>query len=171
MPATSKAQFRAMQAAAHGHSTLGIPATVGKDFVAATPSAKGLPEKRPGNADGPGATAAPSTVGALTPSAPSTTSSNGPSSMLEAMTGMKTGGRPVRRGRHTATSVANKAKAMLDRVTGAHSKLNAAMKQGDHAASKQHALALVNALHRKSQKDEREARDNPMEDRAEPQLL
>lgn len=46
MPATSQAQFRAMQAAAHGKSTLGIPKKVGKDFVAATPSTKGLPERR-----------------------------------------------------------------------------------------------------------------------------
>lgn len=41
MPATSGKQLRAMQAAAHGHSTLGIPASVGKDFVDATP-----PDKR-----------------------------------------------------------------------------------------------------------------------------
>ena len=35
MPAKSQAQFRAMQAAAHGHSTLGIPQKVGKEFAAA----------------------------------------------------------------------------------------------------------------------------------------
>lgn len=43
MPATSARQFRAMQAAAHGRSTLGIPATVGREFVAATPHPKELP--------------------------------------------------------------------------------------------------------------------------------
>lgn len=46
MPAKSKAQFRAMQAAKHGHSTLGIPASVGAEFVAATDSAKALPERK-----------------------------------------------------------------------------------------------------------------------------
>lgn len=46
MPATSKAQFRAMQAAKHGTSTLGIPADVGADFVAATPSPKKLPARK-----------------------------------------------------------------------------------------------------------------------------
>ena len=45
MPAKSKAQFRAMQAAAHGKSTLGIPAKVGKEFVSATPAPKRLPPK------------------------------------------------------------------------------------------------------------------------------
>jgi hypothetical protein len=35
MPTVSQAQHNAMEAAAHGHSTLGIPAKVGKDFVAA----------------------------------------------------------------------------------------------------------------------------------------
>ena len=39
MPATSGKQYRAMQAAAHGHSTLGIPQSVGKEFADATPSA------------------------------------------------------------------------------------------------------------------------------------
>lgn len=45
MPARSQAQFRAMAAAAHGHSTLGIPATVGAEYVAATPSPKTLPKR------------------------------------------------------------------------------------------------------------------------------
>lgn len=45
MPAKSKKQFRAMQAAAHGHSTLGIPAKVGREYVAATPKPKSLPEQ------------------------------------------------------------------------------------------------------------------------------
>lgn len=46
MPAMSKRQFRAMQAAAHGKSTLGISKQVGKDFVSATPSPKTLPERQ-----------------------------------------------------------------------------------------------------------------------------
>lgn len=35
MPSVSKAQHNAMEAAAHGHSTLGIPKKVGEEFVAA----------------------------------------------------------------------------------------------------------------------------------------
>lgn len=35
MPSASAAQHRAMEAAAHGRSTLGIPAKVGEEFVAA----------------------------------------------------------------------------------------------------------------------------------------
>lgn len=35
MPSLTPAQHRAMEAAAHGTSTLGIPANVGKDFVKA----------------------------------------------------------------------------------------------------------------------------------------
>jgi phosphate starvation-inducible protein PhoH len=46
MPAKSQAQFRAMEAAAHGKSTLGIPATVGKDYVAATKNVKALPKRK-----------------------------------------------------------------------------------------------------------------------------
>ena len=45
MPAKSAVQYRAMQAAAHGHSTLGIPRSVGAEFVAATPRPGGLPQK------------------------------------------------------------------------------------------------------------------------------
>jgi hypothetical protein len=45
MPAKSKAQLRAMYAAKAGNSTLGIPKSVGADFVAATPTTKGLPQK------------------------------------------------------------------------------------------------------------------------------
>jgi len=45
MPAVSRRQFRAMQAAKHGNSTLGIPASVGAEYVAATGSTKGLPER------------------------------------------------------------------------------------------------------------------------------
>jgi hypothetical protein len=44
MPATSKKQFRAMQAAKAGQSNIGIPQSVGQDFVSATPTTKGLPE-------------------------------------------------------------------------------------------------------------------------------
>ena len=40
MPAKSKAQLRAMYAAASGHSTLGIPQSVGQEFIAKTPKAK-----------------------------------------------------------------------------------------------------------------------------------
>jgi len=35
MPSVSEAQRRAMQAAAHGKSALGIPAKVGREFAAA----------------------------------------------------------------------------------------------------------------------------------------
>ena len=35
MPSVSEAQRKAMQAAAHGKSTLGIPRSVGKEFAAA----------------------------------------------------------------------------------------------------------------------------------------
>lgn len=47
MPAKSKAQLRAMYAAAAGHSTLGIPAKVGREYVQATSKAKAksLPEQ------------------------------------------------------------------------------------------------------------------------------
>jgi hypothetical protein len=45
MPAKSKAQFRAMHAAAHGKSTLGIPKSVGKEFTSYHQSPKGLPER------------------------------------------------------------------------------------------------------------------------------
>jgi len=44
VPSVSKAQNAAMHAAAAGHSTLGIPAKVGREFNAATHKVKGLPE-------------------------------------------------------------------------------------------------------------------------------
>ena len=47
MPPKSEAQRRAMEAAAHGHSTLGIPASVGKEFSAADKGGK-LPEHSKG---------------------------------------------------------------------------------------------------------------------------
>jgi hypothetical protein len=43
MPYESEAQRRAMEAAAHGHSTLGISKKVGKDYVAAGPAKSKLP--------------------------------------------------------------------------------------------------------------------------------
>lgn len=48
MPSVSQAQSRAMHAAAEGHSTLGIPRKVGKDFVKADEGKKvgKLPEKK-----------------------------------------------------------------------------------------------------------------------------
>jgi hypothetical protein len=45
MPAKSQAQFRAMEAAAHGRSTLGISKTVGKEYVKATKDVKKLPKR------------------------------------------------------------------------------------------------------------------------------
>lgn len=44
MPYESKAQQRAMGAAMSGHSTLGIPKKVGKDFIAAGPAKSKLSE-------------------------------------------------------------------------------------------------------------------------------
>ncbi len=46
MPLESKAQTRAMYAAAAGKSTLGIPKAVGKEFVAAGPASSKLPERK-----------------------------------------------------------------------------------------------------------------------------
>ena len=40
MPSKTPRQHRAMEAAAHGQSTLGIPKSVGKEFVAADANAK-----------------------------------------------------------------------------------------------------------------------------------
>lgn len=45
-PAVSEKQRRAMAAAAHGNSTLGIPKSVGKDFMSKDPGGK-LPERAP----------------------------------------------------------------------------------------------------------------------------
>jgi hypothetical protein len=47
MPIVSEQQRKAMYAAAAGKSTLGIPKTVGKDFVAAGPASGNLPERAP----------------------------------------------------------------------------------------------------------------------------
>lgn len=40
MPAVSGPQYGAMQAAAHGHSKLGIPQRVGQEYVRETPKKK-----------------------------------------------------------------------------------------------------------------------------------
>jgi len=40
MPAKTAKQYRAMQAASHGKSTLGISSMIGKEFVDKTPSSK-----------------------------------------------------------------------------------------------------------------------------------
>ena len=45
MPIESKAQQRAMYAAAEGKSTLGIPKKVGKEYVAAGPAKAKLPQR------------------------------------------------------------------------------------------------------------------------------
>lgn len=45
MPIESKAQNAAMHAAAEGKSTLGIPKSVGQEFVAAGPASSNLPQK------------------------------------------------------------------------------------------------------------------------------
>lgn len=45
MPSTSGPQHRAMEAAAHGASTLGIPKSVGKDFAQAD-KGKTFPSKK-----------------------------------------------------------------------------------------------------------------------------
>lgn len=44
MPVVSLAQLRAMHAADEGHSTLGIPPSVGHEFVQATHGTQHLPE-------------------------------------------------------------------------------------------------------------------------------
>lgn len=48
MPPKSEAQRAAMHAAAAGHSTLGIPAKVGAEFVAADKGGKLPKRKKPG---------------------------------------------------------------------------------------------------------------------------
>lgn len=45
MPATSEAQRKAMAAAASGKSTIGIPAKVGKEFIAEDKGGK-LPKRK-----------------------------------------------------------------------------------------------------------------------------
>ena len=46
MPPVSEKQRRAMEAAAHGKSTIGIPKKVGQEFAAADPGGK-LPKSAP----------------------------------------------------------------------------------------------------------------------------
>ena len=55
MPSVSEKQRRAMQAAAHGHSSLGIPKSVGKEFAAADKARgrKKLPMKKTMKGKGP----------------------------------------------------------------------------------------------------------------------
>jgi hypothetical protein len=48
MPVVSEAQRRAMYAAKEGKSTLGIPKSVGAEFIAATPAGEKLPARAPG---------------------------------------------------------------------------------------------------------------------------
>lgn len=45
MPSVSAKQHRAMEAAAHGSSTIGIPQTVGQDFADADAQAPAAPPK------------------------------------------------------------------------------------------------------------------------------
>lgn len=52
MPSTSEAQHKAMEAAAHGHSTLGIPKSVGEEFVEADKHARKDAEPAPANCAG-----------------------------------------------------------------------------------------------------------------------
>lgn len=47
MPAKSSAQFRAMEAAKHGRSKLGIPPKVGAEFVEETDDPDTLPPRAP----------------------------------------------------------------------------------------------------------------------------
>lgn len=63
MPMKSKAQSRAMHAAAEGHSTLGIPKRVGKEFAAASHGEKvsKLPERVKRKAKGGAITVRPET--------------------------------------------------------------------------------------------------------------
>jgi len=46
MPPVSEKQRRAMEAAAHGKSTIGIPKKVAREYVAADPGGK-LPQRAP----------------------------------------------------------------------------------------------------------------------------
>jgi hypothetical protein len=50
MPVKSKAQERAMYAAAEGKSTLGIPKKVAKEYISAGREKKNLPERVKSNA-------------------------------------------------------------------------------------------------------------------------
>jgi hypothetical protein len=47
MPVVSEAQRRAMYAAKEGKSTLGIPKSVGEEFIDATPQGAKLPARAP----------------------------------------------------------------------------------------------------------------------------
>ena len=123
MPVTSQAQRRAMFAAAEGHSNLGIPKSVGQDFTAASKGITGLPE-RAGKADPP-------------PSRPSSR----PSSSLEALTGIPSGRKPIRRGGGRMKKKAPPS------PQGHLANLKNAMAAGNHQQAKIHALSLAKALH------------------------
>ena len=47
VPVVSEAQRKAMYAAKEGKSTLGIPKSVGADYIAATPAGAKLPARAP----------------------------------------------------------------------------------------------------------------------------
>jgi hypothetical protein len=113
MPFQSQNQARAMFAAKSGNSTLGIPKSVGSDFVNASQGMK---------------------VGALPIQKPR------PSSSLEAMTGIPSGKKPVRRGGGRMKKKAANPQTHL-------SNLKSAMASGNHQQAKIHALSLANALH------------------------
>lgn len=166
MPAVSIAQLRAMQAAKHGHSTLGIPQNVGADYVAATPSAKGLPERT---------NSVVKTSGNPTTEAVSTPDGNAAptrgATMLEAMTGMSSGHKTRRgNGRHNAKQIGAADHGAI------HNKLNIAMKKGDHVGAKRHALDLAGMLHRKSKGTSKALQEEMGErgadnEQTEPQIL
>lgn len=48
MPSKTAKQHRAMQAAAHGNSTLGIPQSVGKEYVAADKKKRKFKDRKKG---------------------------------------------------------------------------------------------------------------------------
>lgn len=138
MPAISRAQLAAMYAAKSGHSTLGIPKSVGAEFTAATPSAKGLPEYAEEKAEH----AKPR-----------------PSSAMEAVTGLPRGKRKTRRGgrrkahagptqQTIAPPPAGSAPIVASEPSAHLHSLNTAMSHGRPDQAKQHALNLAKALHR-----------------------
>lgn len=159
MPATSKSQLRAMFAAKSGASNLGIPKKVGAEFVAATPSDAGLPESAETPTDEPRPRVA---------------------SAMEAMTGLPSGRRKIRRGgrgkKNRDSNAANPAPVVpsdpnrRDNMTaesqtsktastptvpapdiaGHLANVNKAMASGAHDQAKSHALSLAKALHKAS---------------------
>src|SRR5690348_11690081 len=120
MPMLSKAQNAAMHAAAQGKSTLGIPKSVGQDFVSAS--------------HGESVSALPQRV-AQAPQAPRVSSS------IQAQTGFAAPKR--RRGRHAKQAGAANPKTHQQHRAA----LNQAYAKGDFSAAKTHALNLAKALH------------------------